>query len=89
MAKIKSKLAYLLALFVPITFSQDADEPKTAGSEKGHGKQWQVFLKLLKQWHLEMDYYTYQFSYLSLLMWYIKVLYSLLFYVRIHMNTYA
>ena len=35
MAKIKNKLAYLLALVIPtFGFAQDADEPKSAGSEE-------------------------------------------------------
>ena len=42
MAKFKSKIAYLLALFVPVTFSQEVEmdkslmgiQPKAAGSEE-------------------------------------------------------
>ena len=42
MAKFKSNLAYMLALFVPVSFSQEAEDagqaaqisPKTAGSEE-------------------------------------------------------
>ena len=34
MAKFKSKLAYLLALFVPVAFTQDSEKPKSSGSDE-------------------------------------------------------